>query len=155
MAYIQSLSMFIAYYVCINFFESLHKKLNRYRTYEYKVIQEEIVSFDSAYFFMIFFPLIVQEITVIMVVLYNIILINNQFTFEMYSLNSNSEIFIKTWRTILGILISLETLILICDVQLISFSQPYAHSCFSLMNILSMYLMSNQLFIQEFTLNIQ
>jgi len=133
MIYTYSLLSFILYYFLINLYETFKIYSNKYKhIFEYTIIYETkyLFEFEPLYLILFCFPFYIQHIIMIMFIIYTFTEI-----YKIYHLNTNTNIIIiKTYRSIFGILFSLNTMI-----------NYYAfnHIFLSFMNMIALYFMIN------------
>jgi hypothetical protein len=113
MTYFYSLISFIFYYIGINLIELINKKLNKYKQiYQYKIIYENVNNykeiFDPLYLGLFFIPDFMQNIVMSFITLY---IIYNIYQLYVKEKETNNLIIIKTYRTILGLFITINTII--------------------------------------------
>jgi hypothetical protein len=137
MTYIYSHLTFISYFLIINIYEMYIIFINKYKElYQYIIIYEDSTDynnydFEPLYIGLVLLPIYIQDI----IMLYYIL---NTF-YQIYDLylqiKNTNLIIIKTYKSIFGIFISINTII--------NSFYEYNHIFLTTVNIISIYLMLN------------
>ena len=132
MIYTYSLLSFILYYFLINLYETFKIYSNKYKhIFEYTIIYETkyLFEFEPLYLILFCIPFYIQHIIMIVFII-------NTFTkiYQQYTNTDTNTIIIKTYRSIFGILLSLNTMI---NYYVLN------HILLSFMNIIALNLMIN------------
>jgi hypothetical protein len=139
MIYTYSLLGFILYDITIKFIEVTNIKLNKYKPiFQYVTIQENnnnnFINFDIFCVFLLFLPVILQNIIMGLYVSY---IINKLYNVYFTERKTNQYVYIKTPNTILGIFLTLNTIIY-------TFNNPNEQNIYyGILNVICIYLLTN------------
>lgn len=111
MYYLYSHITFIFYYFACNIYEIILIKLNKYKQlFQYKIIYEDYNNdfIDPLYFGLFLLPVYVQNFIMISIILYIII---DLLYYYLKEKERNYTVIIKTYRTLFGIFITINTIL--------------------------------------------
>ena len=134
MIYSYSLLSFISYYFLINLYELYKNISNKYKhIFEYTIIYETkyLFEFEPLYLILFCIPFYIQHIIMVVFIINTFTKIYQQYTNTDTDTNT---IIIKTYRSIFGILLSLNTMINY---------YVFNHILLSFMNMIALNLMIN------------
>jgi len=142
MIYTCSLLGFILYDITIKCIEIVNKKINKYKPiYQYTIIQENNNDiFDIFCVALLFLPIFLQNIIMFCYVSY---IINKLYNVYLTERQSNYNVYIKTPNTILGIFITINTIINSFN-NIVLYHPNDIHLFYGSINIICLYLLTNK-----------